>query len=79
LFPAWFDRILAETFFPMDEKERIRLEEEFKLLRELGQAENEALNRLIIALNNSPDKGNKKNASTDTSKPNTRHTKKTRS
>jgi hypothetical protein len=79
LFPAWFDRILAETFFAMDEKERIRLEEEFKLLRELGQAENEALNRLIIALNNSPDKGNKKNAPTDTSKPNTRHTKKNRS
>jgi len=63
----------------MEEKERRRLEEEFKLLRELGQAENEALNRLIIALNSAPDKKNKKNAPTNPLKTNTLYTKKKRS
>ncbi len=51
----------------MAEKER-RIEEEFKLLRELGQAENEALSRLIVALNSAPDKERKKNSPTDTLK-----------
>jgi len=63
----------------MEEKGRKRIEEELKRLRELGQAENEALNRLIIALNSAPDKKNNKNAPTDHLKTNTLNTKKNRS
>lgn len=58
----------------MEEKERKRFEMEFKRLREIAQAENEALNRLIVALNSAPDKESKKNAPADILKSKTHDT-----
>ncbi len=69
LCSSGFDHILAQYFIVVEEEARTRLESEIKILRKQGQEENEALIRMIDALNNPSSQKNMETTIKDKSKP----------